>query len=337
MKSIKPIRILSAFMVALALSAGAARAQSVTTTEIQRLQDAIYDASRDVSASAGPRLRAVGATAGGSGRIARRSDLSKGQVAEERKPSHAASTPTFATESNRSVSGLEEKRPVDRRLRQVRVAPPRGPARRAGRHQYNRATSVIPVGTEFDVRLQNPLSSATAQVEDRFEATTLVDLYDDDDHVLVPAGSVMRGIVSSVTKAGRLERRGSLTVAFDQITIRGRTLSDSRDRHAGDRERRHQRGSGPDRRGRGRRRDHRRHPGRLQRRARRHPDRRRRDHRRDRGRGRHAARGDGVARAAGFAARTSVTDHDSQRELEVTSGSSRTSRFVSFDVHRVER
>src|SRR5207302_8780699 len=33
----------------------------------------------------------------------------------------------------------------------------------------------VPVGTELDVRLQQPLSSATALVEDRFEATTLVD------------------------------------------------------------------------------------------------------------------------------------------------------------------
>ena len=34
----------------------------------------------------------------------------------------------------------------------------------------------IPAGTEIDVRLQNALNSGTAQVEDRFEATTLVDL-----------------------------------------------------------------------------------------------------------------------------------------------------------------
>ena len=32
----------------------------------------------------------------------------------------------------------------------------------------------------------------------------------------------MRGVVSSVNKATRTERKGSLTVAFDQITIRGR-------------------------------------------------------------------------------------------------------------------
>jgi hypothetical protein len=78
------------------------------------------------------------------------------------------------------------------------------------------------VGTEFDVRLQTPLSSSTAQVEDRFEATTMVDLMD-GERVLVPAGSLMRGVISSVTKAGRLERKGSLTVSFDQITVHGRT------------------------------------------------------------------------------------------------------------------
>jgi hypothetical protein len=32
----------------------------------------------------------------------------------------------------------------------------------------------------------------------------------------------MRGVVSSVEKATRTQRKGSVTVAFDQITIRGR-------------------------------------------------------------------------------------------------------------------
>lgn len=80
----------------------------------------------------------------------------------------------------------------------------------------------IPVGTEFDVRLQTPLSSKTAQVEDRFEGTTMVDLRDDRNRVLIPAGSVMRGVISSVNKAGRIERKGSLTVAFDRVTVNGR-------------------------------------------------------------------------------------------------------------------
>ncbi|OLD20152.1 MAG: hypothetical protein AUJ01_04700 [Acidobacteria bacterium 13_1_40CM_3_65_5] len=81
----------------------------------------------------------------------------------------------------------------------------------------------IPVGTEFDVRLQTPLSSARSQVEDRFEATTVVDLTDANGRVIVPAGSIMRGVVSSVNKAGRIDRKGSLNVAFDRITIKGRS------------------------------------------------------------------------------------------------------------------
>jgi hypothetical protein len=78
----------------------------------------------------------------------------------------------------------------------------------------------IPVGTELDVRLQTALSSETAEVEDRFTATTVVDLIR-DDRVIVPAGSELRGVVSSVDRAGRLDRRGSLTLAFDQLTVRG--------------------------------------------------------------------------------------------------------------------
>jgi hypothetical protein len=80
----------------------------------------------------------------------------------------------------------------------------------------------VPSGQEIDVRLERELSSATAQVEDRFTATTMVDLYQGND-VLIPAGSTMRGVVSSVNKATRTDRKGSLTVAFDQVTIRGRS------------------------------------------------------------------------------------------------------------------
>ena len=80
----------------------------------------------------------------------------------------------------------------------------------------------IPTGSEIDVRLQTPLDSETAQVEDRFVATTVVDLYQGND-VLIPAGSQLRGVISSVDKATRTDRKGSLTVAFDQVTIRGRS------------------------------------------------------------------------------------------------------------------
>ncbi len=80
---------------------------------------------------------------------------------------------------------------------------------------------VIPAGQELDVRLQSTLSSATAQPEQRFEATSAVDLTQ-DGRVLVPAGSMLRGVVSSVDKADRVDRSGSLTLSFDRLTVRGR-------------------------------------------------------------------------------------------------------------------
>jgi hypothetical protein len=83
----------------------------------------------------------------------------------------------------------------------------------------------IPVGTEFDVRLQTRLNSGTARVEDRFDATTIAP-YERSGRVLAPAGSVMRGVVNSVTPAGRgLDRKGSMTLHFDRMTISGRTYS----------------------------------------------------------------------------------------------------------------
>lgn len=76
----------------------------------------------------------------------------------------------------------------------------------------------VPVGTEMDVRLQTALNSATSKVEERFEATTLVDLKLGGE-VRIPAGTLVRGFVGSVRAAGRVERKGSLTLAFDEILL----------------------------------------------------------------------------------------------------------------------
>jgi hypothetical protein len=83
-------------------------------------------------------------------------------------------------------------------------------------------TRGIPAGQEIDVSLERELSSDTAQVEDRFQAITVADLFRGNE-VLIPTGSVLRGVVSSVNRASRTDRKGSLTVSFDQITVNGRT------------------------------------------------------------------------------------------------------------------
>ena len=60
-----------------------------------------------------------------------------------------------------------------------------------------------------------------AQVEDRFEGTTLVDL-NIAGRTVIPAGSVMRGVVTAVEPATRTNRTGKMTVSFDQVTSNGR-------------------------------------------------------------------------------------------------------------------
>ena len=81
---------------------------------------------------------------------------------------------------------------------------------------------VVPVGTELEVRLQDPLNSGTAKVEQRFETTLIAD-YLMREEVVIPAGSLVRGFVSSVRPAGHIDRRGSLTLSFDEIRIGTRT------------------------------------------------------------------------------------------------------------------
>jgi hypothetical protein len=82
---------------------------------------------------------------------------------------------------------------------------------------------VIPAGQELDVRLNSTLSSETAKAEQRFEATTVVDVTQ-NNQVLIPAGSIVRGVVSSVKPAGRVDRTGSMTLSFDEVEVRGRRV-----------------------------------------------------------------------------------------------------------------
>ena len=108
----------------------------------------------------------------------------------------------------------------------TRLQPPPRPLRRLRRRPRRAApsrtsTREIPVGTELDVRLSTVLNSGTAKVEDRFEATTMVDLVV-DGRTLVPAGAVARGVVSSVEPATRTNRTAKMTVTFDQLTFGGR-------------------------------------------------------------------------------------------------------------------
>jgi hypothetical protein len=217
----------------LLVAASVAAQSRVTQADLQRLQDAAYDASRDVA-----QLRARDSEL--ASRLQNELDDARDEVIYLRvklRKNEPVTQTDYADLRDRiddirnRASGVAQPTvppaPPAPAPPPVSAAPPPppappAPAERPSRSTSSRTSSVndVPVGTEFDVRLQNSLSSRTAQTEDRFEATTLVDLRE-GDRVLVPSGSTVRGVVSSVTKATRLERKGALRLTFDQMTIGG--------------------------------------------------------------------------------------------------------------------
>ncbi len=185
-----------------------AAAQTVTSSDIQHLQDTIADAARDVAQVP-----------------SRDGTLAKDLQSELDGVRDEATYLKVKLRRNESIDQSElgdlRDRVASIRSRARGERQPAVASQSSSASDANRDAHEIPVGTEFDVRLQKALSSDTAQPEDRFEATTMVDLLQ-GDRVLVPAGSTLRGIVSSVTKATRVERKGALTVTFDRITANGR-------------------------------------------------------------------------------------------------------------------
>jgi|SRR5947207_9752939 len=188
-------------------------AQSVTTDDLQRMQDTIAAVSADIDA-----LKSRDS--------ARAAELQRDldQVRDDvgylrvRLRRNETVTRTDYSQVRDRLDDISDRARGDDRSRD------------AGRTPDPAVTDVsrpaagdeVPVGTEFDVRLQTSLSSATARVEDRFDATTVDDLRA-GGRVVVPAGSVVKGIVSAVTKTTRIERKGSLTLAFDRLIVDGRS------------------------------------------------------------------------------------------------------------------
>ena len=80
--------------------------------------------------------------------------------------------------------------------------------------QRNRAatnTSIIRVGTDLRVRLNESLSSETARVGDRFTATVLSPSRYEE--------ATVTGRVSSISKSGKVKGRTSMNLAFDRIQL----------------------------------------------------------------------------------------------------------------------
>jgi len=218
-------RIAPAALVALALAAPSmAQSGRVSQADVQKLQDAVYLAERDVTqlrtrdSARASQLQTELDDLGDEViylRVKLRKERTLAQSEYNDVQNRIEDVRTRARGDARTSIGA----PAPPAAPSVAApAPPRAP--QGPRAQASRGE--IPANTELDARLSNVLNSGTAQVEDRFEATTAADLVI-DGRTLVPAGSVMRGVVSSVESAGRLNRTAKLTVTFDQLTINGRS------------------------------------------------------------------------------------------------------------------
>jgi len=203
--------IMAAVLFLMAPMQALAQAQ-LTAADIQRLQDNVFSAATDIS-----RLRQ---------RDARLSESLERELDDLRDEVIYLKVKMRKTGATRAeYSDLRDR--IDQLRSQARGEPAPASSSSSRRPVIDERVSAteIPVGTEFDVRLQSRLNSGTARVEDRFDATTIVP-YEQYGRVLVPAGSVMRGVVNSVTPATRgVNRRGELTLVFDRFSIDGRTYS----------------------------------------------------------------------------------------------------------------
>jgi hypothetical protein len=223
--------------VCLAAPAAAQTSGSVTQSDIQRLQDSVYQASSDVSQLRGRdsyranqlqaeldelreeviylkvKLRKEHTLA-----RAEYGDV-RDRIEDLRTRARGDATGAYSTPSGGSTAGSTYGSGTTTRQPGMSGT---GTSRNSTGATTRSATTIeVPAGTEVDVRLVNSLNSGTAQVEDRFEATTLVDL-NIDGRVAIPAGSVMRGVVTAVEPATRTNRTAKMTISFDQITMNGR-------------------------------------------------------------------------------------------------------------------
>jgi hypothetical protein len=200
-----------AVLVAFAAAPAGAQTTDTITRDLQRLQDDLAnldDSLYELEASH-PREAELRARAD---RIRDRVD----RLAADVRGSRGGAVRTASSEEIRSL-----RRDIATLQRDIDAAT---------RRRLSGATAVLPEGTELQVRLEEPLSSATARQEQRFEATVALPVHDEQGRDVIPAGTRVRGIVVAAERGERPARAGRLDLTFDTIYLDDNTTTPLRAR-----------------------------------------------------------------------------------------------------------
>lgn len=97
-------------------------------------------------------------------------------------------------------------------------------ARSSQQLPFSESKPVIPVNSAVYVRLQQPLSSATAQTGQTFEAV-LDEPLRVNEQVLAPEGATVTGKVLTARASGHLHNPGYLRITLASVTVNGKIVS----------------------------------------------------------------------------------------------------------------
>ena len=82
-------------------------------------------------------------------------------------------------------------------------------------------TATLPAGTHFDMAAGDTITSRTAKAGDAFSARVVEDVKNAAGKVVIPAGSVVSGTITTVKPAPNPNTPGTLQLAVSSVTIRG--------------------------------------------------------------------------------------------------------------------
>ena len=77
---------------------------------------------------------------------------------------------------------------------------------------------VVPGGTVFPVVLNTYLNTKSTQVGDVFYADTTYPIWI-QQRLIIPRGSIIKGIVTAVNKPGKIKGKGNIAIKFDSILL----------------------------------------------------------------------------------------------------------------------